>query len=207
MLYRLDDPGFLVLVVERHRRAHARGVADRADLLCTGKRDDPDICDILAVQVRAKGPGQQHFIEGRALKEIDQQVDPGRQGSLGQLDRAHVGLLDVERVFGAIEQYILPALAFLDEAVRGGLGLEQAALVDQAGAGQFDHHFKNARSADPDHALFGDIGIGVRQPFVAADHLEAGLESLAVDPHAFDCARCGAHPGADFRAFEGRAGG
>ena len=83
MLYRLDDPGLLVLVVERHSRAHTRGVADRADLLCAGKGDDPDVGDILAIKVRAKGPGQQHFIEGWAFQEIDQQVDPGGQGSLG----------------------------------------------------------------------------------------------------------------------------
>ena len=44
------------------------------------------------------------------------------------------------------------------------------------------------------------------RPEIAADHLEARLQRLAVDAHALDGAGRGALAAGDLRALEGRAG-
>ena len=77
-----------------------------------------------------------------------------------------------------------------------------------AGEVHLGDRLDDARAADA-----GDAGRGGRfgearlvRPEIAADHLEARLERLAVDAHALDGAGRGALAGGDLRALEGRAG-
>ncbi len=70
-------------------------------------------------------------------------------------------------------------------------------------------HLDDAGTADArDVEVLGGRGeAGLVAPQVAADHLEAGLERVAVDAHSLDGAGRGALAAAELRALERRAGG
>ena len=85
--------------------------------------------------------------------------------------------------------------------------VDHAVLRDDAGEVQLGHRLDDARAADAGDAS----GRSPRRsrlvrPQLAADHLEARLSVVAVDPHPLDRAGRRALAVGDLRALEGRAG-
>ena len=141
---------------------------------------------------------------------LHEQPDAGEQRCLGQLDRAHVILVDAERL-GAFVQHVGPGAPSGHDtrAARGHRAVDDAVLRDDTGEVQFGEHLDDARAADTGDAGGRGSGseTGIVRPQVRADDLEARLQRFTVDAHAFDGARCRTLAATDLRTFKGGARG
>jgi hypothetical protein len=136
---------------------------------------------------------------------VHQQAGAGVQRGLGQLDRAHVTLFDVDARLAVVQQVSEGALAGLDPRTPGGrCRVERAVRQDDAGKVQAGNRFDDARAANARDALLAQLRGEARvvRPALAADDAETRLQV----PDR--CARAGRGAGRrDLRLRAGRAGG
>ena len=169
-------------------RALAGDVAGGDDPRQRQPRHEPDLHRARSGEVRAERAAEQHL---RDLRRVDAEVvaedrPAGRDRRLRELQLAHVALRE-EDVRREVEDVLL---ADLPEPLRGAEH-EAAGVVEDAGADELGHGVDEPGAAEPERL---DV----------ADH---GQLHLAVDdPHAFDRAFGCAHPAADLRRLERRAG-
>src|SRR6266481_272805 len=185
----------LAIRQERDLGPFACGVADRYDLVDVDRRHEPDDLGALRVEVRTEGAAEEDLIQvGRAhAEDIHEDLDPGRDRTLCELELANVTLREV---YPLGKQESLDSLD-LDEAsckrMVPGFGSRQhtARVVEQADVQQLRDRVDQPGAAKP---LRGHV---------AADHLQ--LDRVA-QSHALDGAVGGAHAAFDLAAFERRSG-
>ena len=203
---------------QRPHRARARGVAGRAHPVGRAVGEEAEHERVERVDVAAERAGQPDradVVQRRQPGVVHQQPHAGLQRGLGQLDGAHVVLGDAQRgsTVARLVQHVGEDAAVLDDPrrARGQRAVDGAVGVEHPGQEQLGDDLD-----DPGAAHAGDAGrwqvllepVLVR-PAIAADHADAGLERVAVDPHPLDGARRRPLPARDLRALErgaGRAG-
>ena len=159
----------------------------------------------------AEGARESDAVDRFDAEALHQQVHPGVQRGLGELDGAYVGLRDAQRsrAAGPLMHRVgeRAALRLDARAARGECAIDHAVLADDAGKIHFRYRFDDAGTADA-----GDAGgrdrrgeHGIVRPQLAADHLETRLERRRIDAQPLDGARRGALAATDLRALERRS--
>ena len=182
-----------------------------ADTLSSGAiRDHAEGHRVERVDMAAEGAGQHDAVDRLDAEAVHQEPRACHERRLGELDRAHVVLIDEDRGLARME-HVGEGPPLLDDAPGARLRRARDGAVRQQDAGEvhLGQRLDDARAADA-----GDPGGGggLRKtrlvgPEVAADDPDLRLQRLPVDPHPLD--RTGRSPlaGRDLRALEGGPGG
>ena len=192
-------------VEQRDARAGAGGVAGRRDVgrVAVGHEAEHErVHRVDVVAERAGEPDPVDVVDPVALAE---QHAARVERRLGELDLADVVLGDRQQRL-AVGEDVGEGAAVGDDPGRAcrERAVDRAVGREHAGEVELGDHLDDPRAADAGHVRAGEARL-VR-PDLAADHPEAGLERLRVDPHALDRARRGALAAADLRPLERRPG-
>ena len=195
LLHLADDPldlGPGIGIQKGNARARSGGVAGAGHPFKIAVRDQPQHHGVFDVDMAAEGTGQGDAVELGHLQPLHQQLDAGIERRLGKLDGPDIVLGHGDRgpVVAGRPQYV-------GEGPAGGdypVGLVGHGAVDDAVRGQepgqehLRHRLDDPGAADAGHPGGPDrlVETGIVGPQIAADHPEARLLGLGIDPDPFD---------------------
>ena len=155
------------LVAQRNPRARAGGVPGRGNMVKGGIRDHPQHHRMFRADMRAKGPSQNHTVNGVDPHFIHQQTRPGIKRRFRKLNGADIGLGDHDHrpaPGAAIMQKIGMRAAFQNGARGAGLfgAADQPLGIDQPGHAHFRNCLDDAGPADAGDAGLADSLVKAR---------------------------------------------